>query len=510
MSTIKINSVEIVHAKDELAVECRIEERSTAGFIVIDKAGSASYARGQPVEIKDSDDVLIFSGFIDEPESVRLSPSGGLLHRISCMDNHYLADKRLVVNSYVAKTAGYIVEDIFDHYLAIEGVTIGEIQAGPTVAQAIFNYTKVSDAYNALKELSGSFTWFIDNEKKLYFFDRDTISAPWQLDWTTHKAERNSVSLKTGNPLYRNFQYVWGGTDITSVQTATFTGDGVIKTFALGYPLAAEPEITEDAAPMDVGIKGIESGKDYYWTKGESAIFAEAAPGVGVVVIVSYYGQYPVIAMSLDSASIAARRVIEGGTGIIEDIEREAWHESKESARESAQGKLTQYCQDAEKFNYQTLESGLLPGQLQEITYAPFGFTAHQMLIESVSISSQGGVILYNVVCITGPILGSWSKFFSNLFIRQDQSIRVGGEMLLKLIAQPESLDLVETPSDDEDDFSGGLVNRWLNSAPIDAGSLGNVQHEALALVEVPGDDEHITEDYKWDDGCKWGFATWA
>jgi len=510
MSTIKIDGIEVVTAKDSLVVECRIEERSTADFDVIDLVGAASYTRGQPVEIRDPDDNLVFGGFIDTPSSQRAYPGGGLIHHISCMDNHYLADKRLVVNSYVSQTAGYIVEDIFDHYLSLEGVTIGEIQAGPTVAQAIFSYVKVSDAFDALKELSGAFTWFIDNEKKLYFIDRATISAPWQLDWATHKAERDSVSLMTGNPLYRNFQYIWGGTDITSVQTATFTGDGVIKTFTLGYPLAAEPVITEDAAPMDVGIKGIESGKDYYWSKGDSAIYAEVAPGIGVVVAVDYYGQYPLIAMSLDSASIAARKVIEGGTGITEDIEREAWHESKESARESAQGKLTQYCQDAEKFNYQTLESGLLPGQLQEITYAPFGFTAHQMLIESVSVSSQGGIIIYNITCITGPILGSWSKFFNNLFIRQDQSIRVGGEMLLKLIAQPESLDLVEDTDIDTDDFSGGLVNRWLNSAPIDAGSLGNVQHEALALAEAVDDGEHTTEDYEWDDGCLWDMATWA
>jgi len=456
------------------------------------------------------DSVPLFGGFIDTPERIRLSPSGGLLHSITCMDYTYLADKRLVVNSYQDKTAGYIVDDIFDEYLAPEGITIGEIQAGPTVTEAIINYVKVSEAYDAIKELSGTFTWFISESKQLYFIDRDTYSAPWNLDDVNHRVIKGSPRLSEGNSLYRNFQYIWGGTDITSLQTSDFVGDGNNKIFVLGYPLSAVPTVTDNSVSKTVGIKGIDTGKDYYWTKGDSAIYAQVAPSVGHAIQVQYYGQYPLIAASINSDAIVARRAIEGGTGIVEDIAREAFHESRESSRQSAQAKLTQYCQDAEKFRYQTYDGGLSPGQLQLVTYSPFGFSAYEMLIESVKITADGDLILYDVSCVTGPLMGTWSKFFNRLLTRQDQSIRIGGDLLMKLLPYNEDpiLDFSETPALSSDDFSSGIVNHWL---PISAGQTGkhNVEHERMDMAEAPSLTSHTTKNYKWDDGTKWGFGTW-
>lgn len=514
--SIKIEGASVVIARGSLTIEKRIEERSTASFIAIDREAAKNYVRGMPVEIYDSALTLIFTGFIDTPRKARLASKLGLLHSIICVDNHYLADKRLVVNSYQDKTAGYIFEDIFNQYLEPEGVTIGEIQVGSTIGEAIFNYVKVSDVYDAIKELSGTFTWFIDELKKLYFVDRATYAAPWNLDGIVHRAIKGSVYLSTGNPLYRNWQYIWGGTNITSLQVSNFVGDDETKTFTLGYPLAKVPIVKEDSVLMTVGIKGIDSGKDYYWTKTDAVIYAEVAPSSGVAIEVQYYGQYPLISMLLDSNAIIARKTIEGGTGIIEDIVREAWHESKESSRQSAQAKLTQYCQDAEKFTYQTHESGLAPGQLQPITYSPFGFDNHEMLIESVSVSARGDLILYDISCITGPLMGSWSKFFSKLLKRQDQSIRVGGDLLLKFLQQMEALSLSETTDLHSDDFSGYIVNRWIALPPTQSRGY-NVEHEKLALAEAPSYWSKQSGQYAWaphtSDTLKeavWDFFSWG
>ena len=508
---VKINGTQVIAEKDSLDIEKRLEERSTASFNVIDMDGTGAYVRGMPIGIYDGA-VLIFGGFIDTPDRVRLFPSGGLLHSITCMDNTYAADKRLVVNSYQNKTAGYIVEDIFNQYLAPEGITKGVIQAGPTVSEAIFNYVKVSEVYAAIKELSGTFTWFINESKQLYFIDRSTYSAPWNLDEVNHRPVKGSPKLSEGNSLYRNFQYIWGGTDITSLQTSNFVGDGNNKAFVLGYPLSKAPTVTDNSVSKTVGIKGIETGKDYYWTKGDSAIYAQVTPLSGHNIQVQYYGQYPLITASLNSDAIVARKTIEGGTGIVEDIVREAFHESKESSRQSAQAKLTQYCQDAEKFTYQTYESGLSPGQLQPVTYSPFGFSTHEMLIESVKITADGDFILYDISCITGPLMGSWSKFFNRLLKRQDQSIRIGGDLLMKLLLYSEDpiLDFSETPSLDSDDFSSGIVNHWL---PIAAGQRCkyNVEHERLDMAETPALTSHATQNYNWDDAnTKWDYFTLA
>lgn len=473
----------IVVLRGSIRIEKRIEERSTASFTVVDETGTAVYYRGQTVTIYDLTDTLIFAGFIDTPGRARIAPNYGLLHDITCMDNHYLADKKLVVKSYATpgQTLGDIVNDIYTDYLVSEGVLIGEIQAGPVVEKAVFNYVDVAECFDALKELSG-FTWFINELKKLYFVDRATYLSPWNLDSIVHRAIQGSIHLQTGNPLYRNRQYVRGGTGVTtSSQTANFTGDGVTKSFTVGYPIASEPDVRVNAVLQSIGIKGIDTGKACYWSKGDATVTFTAAPGT-LPIVIAYYGQYPLIALAADYGAQIARQAIEGGTGMVESIVTEAQHDTREGITASAKGKLSFYCQDAERFVYQTYESGLLPGQLQAITFAPLGFTAHDMLIESVSISAEGEVVLYDVVAITGPTMGSWSKFFSSILRRQDKSISIGDALLSVLLQQVEALSLVETTDFHSDAFPPD-VSRWIALPPAQ-GAGHHVRHEAMALAE--------------------------
>ena len=170
----------------------RIEERSIAEFIVIDLLGTLNFQRGQPVELYDAEDTLIFGGVIDVPEKVAMAPTGGLYHSISCIDWHYLADKRLVVAAWAVPTsAGTIVTATHASYLAAEGVTIpaGAVQDGPLIPEAIFNYVSVAEAYDILAEMAG-FTWFIDENKQLFFIDRTTYVAPLNWSQATPKPNR--------------------------------------------------------------------------------------------------------------------------------------------------------------------------------------------------------------------------------------------------------------------------------------------------------------------------------
>ena len=231
------------------------------------------------------------------------------------------------------------------------------------------------------------------------------------------------------------------------------------------------------------------------------------SPAVQVV----YFGEYPLIALAEDTAEITARIAVEGsGTGIVEEIVTEAQWDTVAGIRESAKGKIQEYAREGERITYRTIDPGLAPGTLQEITYSPFSFSAHQMLIESVSVSTMGGeLVFYDVVCITGPSEGSWSKFFSGILKRQDDQIKIGDSLLIVLLQTSETVEVTEVTELHSDDFSGGQVNRWLNAAPIDAGSLVNVEHERVEVTEAPTIVTHLTEAYKWDDGSKWGFATW-
>ncbi len=499
-ASVFIDGVLVTLLAGSLSLDNRIEERSTASFTIIDLTAALSYQRGQVVVVYSGETATptgtkLFAGFIETPDKVR--DGNGLLHTIQCKDNHYLADKRLVVKSYADKTLAFIVTDIITDYLAAEGVTAGTIPTGPTIAEAIFNYVKASECFDALKELSG-FIWQINDDKTLDFIERNTNLASWAL--TSTEIVDGSAHLSKGNPSYRNRQYIRGGMGLTSQKTETFTGDAVTLSFAVGYPLGSIPTVTVNAVSKTVGIKGVDTGKDCYWSKGDPVIVFTTAPGNGLAVVIVYYGQYPLIARADSPVDIASRLVVEGGTGIVEEIVHEAQHETSAAMTESASAKLQRYCQDAEKFSFQTRTSGLKAGQFLTVTYSPFGFASHDMLIESVAIREEDSAhLIYSVVAITGPALGSWAKFFSNILTRQDKSIKIGDSLLLVLLQTQETLALTESSSIASDEFAvSGNVNRWLNTPPITHGSLQNVQHERLAMTEVGSLAETAPGAYAW------------
>lgn len=509
--------------KGSIRVEARIEERSIVEFIIVDPTGVLTFQRGQPTSIYDTTDIRVFGGVIDRPEEKRIAPAGGLHHQIICTDNHYFADKRLVVKVYTAELAGDIFKNILADYLADEGIIEGTIQDGVTIGQAILNYVKASEAFDAIKELSGSFIWFIDENKVLNFIERSTNAAPWELDGVVNRPLKGSTRLNKSNPLYRNRQYVRGGTGVTAPQEETFTADDVTVAFTVGYPIASKPVITVDGvpvAPAQIGIKGIDTGLTCYWNKGDATITFEAAPSAPDAIVVTYYGQYPLISMATNEAERIIREGVEGGTGIIEEMTFEAQHESSASTEASAKAKLTQYCQNAERYSFQTTKGGLKPGQLLKVTDTAYGFAAHEMLIESVSIAPMGNYVVYGVVAITGAGMGGWSRFFSNLILRQDNSIRLGDNLLLVLLQQAETLELSESTSRDEDHFgdAGGQVGRWIALPPAQ-GAGAHVEHEAIELSESDSRwEQAIADGYCWAPKTNgalmreavWDFFTWG
>lgn len=449
MASVQVNGKAVKIRWGSLNIEKRIEERSVASFIIDDIPGTETYLRGHSVVIHDPENVRVFGGVIADPKLVRLAPSGGLSHIIKCTDYGYFADKRLVLASYTAEDAGVIVAALHANYLDAEGITIGEIQAGPEIVGIDFNYIKVSEALDKLAEYAG-FTWFIDENKALYFVDRTTYAADWNWSVTTPKPKGGQPSLSRGNRSYRNVQYVRGGTGVTgSEQEENRIGDGKITSFIMSYALATEPVITEDIVnEMTVGIRGLETGFNYYWNKGDKVVTAANAPLDGVAVQIKYYGQYPLISQSFNEAERVARQAIEGGTGLVESIADEVYHESGESSLESARAKIADHARSATKFTYPTTTKGIKPGQLQTVNYPLFGLINEDMLIESVIITEEGeNLWKYEVTAILGPVTGSWVRFFSTLVRGQTALLHITDAAILGLRSESESLALAESTS---------------------------------------------------------------
>ena len=404
---------------DTLKINHIIEERSTASFELVDKENAYNFQYGQEVIIYDYDDHILFGGLITCPQRVSTAaPSWGwCIHYIDAVDYHALADRRVFLGAYEEATGGEIVQDIL-LILAEEGITEGRIDAGDDITNISFNRVMCTEALEKVSELCG-FTWYITEEKKLYFVPRGTYKAAWNIS-TGSEFLHGSMKIIHGNPEYRNVQYIQGGQALTTTQTESFKGDGTERSFTLRYPPAKQPVITRNGNPQTIGIKGVNpSGFNFYWSKGDLVIAQETSDTVlqnTDVLIVEYTGTFRLIAKASQSAEITRQRLAQGfGSGKIESIAKDAAIQSQDAAISMARAKLLHYARIGDKVQYETLEHGLYSGVLQTIDYPEAGLNELELLITNVYLSSDQGILVYSVEGVNGPVEDSWEKIFCRL-----------------------------------------------------------------------------------------------
>lgn len=399
------------------SIEDTIEARSTCSFEIDDPAAAYSFRRGMEVTVKDSTTGEVIFGGVVESAISRVLPGGAgyLQHEVTCADNHYFADKRIVAKTFSNKTAGEMVEEILADILAAEGITEGEIQAGPTWDAKIFDYVPASEALDDLAE-KANFIWWIDCDKRLYFVDRATYSASWTL--TSTDALIEGLEFESGNPEYRNRQYIKGGQEETDSQTENFVGDGARRTFTVGFPVGLEPTITLNAGAQTVGIAGVDTGKDWYWSKNSNVITQDAGGSVLAdtdALQVVYIGLYDVMAVSTDYGAVASLRADEGGSGIVEAVRTDALVSTKELAIDAANAALDHYAEVGHKLRYSTIRTGVDVGQMQEITIAELGISGEDYLVVNKTTREEDGLVWYDIEAVSGPIEDGWEKFFAKL-----------------------------------------------------------------------------------------------
>jgi hypothetical protein len=428
-----------------LSISNSIGRRSQASFMVRSDT-STHYQQYQQVVIYDKDGVLVFSGYITTPKEQKMGFQSSLIHSISCTDQHFLADKRVIGATYTSQNAGYIVNDIITNILSAEGVTVGQIATGPTIPVATFVYSTVAQALDELVKVASnsgiSYYWMIDQNKQLWFVPYTAVVNSTLVDGSQIDVKNNPPTVQRQNPAYRNTQYVLGGVAQTSAQTETRKGDGSTQSWAMGYDLATVPTITVTSVAKTVGIKGLDTGKDFYWAKGDPIITQDSAGTVltsSDTLQVVYTGQFPTVVVTKDAAQIAYSSSLDTSTGIIEEVEVDSSQTSAASAFSEASQLLTRYARQGTILQFTTLATGWAPGQLITVNLPIYSINSAQMLIEEVNISDQTDAvnIWYTVKAVLGPYDTTWVDFFSSLISAQQQtanSINIGASSALTLL----------------------------------------------------------------------------
>lgn len=418
---ITIGGIEVPYQPGSVSIDDALGQRSTASFVVIDKQGNKRYGRGQQVVIwNDTMTEKMFSGVIHRCVASYMSLGNiAKTHDISCSDWTYLTDKRIMAKAYRNQSAGSIVRDIITNYLTDEGITEGEVQDGPAVVEAVFNYTVITDNLDSLAEKAG-FEWWIDFDKKLHFVARDTFQSDIEIK---DDSPIRRIKVEDAAEKYRNRQYIRAGKDITDPQTERFVADGTQKTFTVGYPVAKEPIIKVDGIEQTVGVKGLHTGQQWYFSRGSNSITQdnqEEPLTEGSIVEITYQGLFDIVAVTYDTQEVEDRQEIEGGSGYHDAVDDNPNITSRDSAFDEANAKLRRYGTIGTRVTFDTLMSNFKAGQLVRITLTDFGVD-DEFLVESVSGTDTRTLdnrFIYTISAVAGAVTGGWAKFFKNMATR--------------------------------------------------------------------------------------------
>lgn len=423
--------------------------RNTLDVRFRDLSGGFRPTRGQEVKLLEGATThfagLIAEDPIEESEGWNSSGIGAYLNfEVRCGGYELICDRRMVARTYTSQTLSTIVLDIVAIDLALEGITTAGVETGPTITELILDYISVTAAFNRLAELAGM-AWWIDTSKVLQFRARSSLLAPITL--TIDKTI--TCRVIPAQSTYRNKQFVRAGLEKTDSRTESFIGDGTRKTFNLAFPIAAVPSsITVNAVAKTIGIRGVETGKDFYWNKGSTEISQDdgaTALTTSQTLAVTYQGEYPIIVSAQDDLEIAARKTAEGGTGIYEEKEDRPDINEADAAVDVAKALLERH-RLTKAVEFTTLTTGLLAGQLLPLDLSVHNLTGVNYLIESVEGSehpkdSTTTQILYTVRALSHDSVGGWQRFYRRL-VGTEVTIPRANEVLHNLRTFTEAMTL--------------------------------------------------------------------
>ena len=416
---VKISGTEYPYRFGTIDINDDIGRRSTASFVIVDRDKNMRFTKGKPVVILEADGITkMFAGCIESSSQGYTDVSGrSVLHRIQCTDWTYITDRRLVARAYESTLAGNIVKDLITTYLADEGITVGTIQDGPMVTEAVFNYIYATKSLEELAE-KAQFEWWINSDKELNFVSRDTFLSGSTINDTS---PIKNISVEEVSEKYRNRQYIKAGKDITDPQTERFVADGEAKSWTVGYGIAKLPVININGVAKDVGVKGLHNEQDFYFSRGNNTI-TQDKDGIIIpkdsIIEVVYQGLFDIVAITYDQGEVNDRKTIEGGTGFYEELDESPQTTSRDAAFEEANAKLQRFGKLGKRIIFNTEKlTDLKAGTLLPISLLDFDCNDN-FLIESVKIKQLGtpdGRPIRTVTAILGSSTGGWVEFFKRM-----------------------------------------------------------------------------------------------
>lgn len=409
------------------------KKRNSCSFEVVTHSGDSFLPRlGQEVVITDNG-TKIFAGIIINYES-KSTGKGILRHNIECQDYIRLLDRRLVPDRFTNQTVNEIITFLKENYFPSD-ITINNVNCPVNITTASFNYKPISTVLEELAKRTG-YEWYIDYDKDLHFFQRESNTAPFEINDDDGSYRVNSLTIRKDNSQIRNAIVVRGGEYDGANFTSEIEANGTDFIFNVGYKFA-DFRATLTADPLSVGVDYLNDPNDYdalhNYNEKLLRFKQEDTPTAGSILRVSGRPRLPVIVQYRSDQHINAMISAEGGSGIYEYLIKDTNIKSKEEARERARVEIEGYGESLIEGDFTTLTSGLEAGQKIKINSSLFGINEYY-IIQSVSIKQHThDSFIYNVKLISKRTF-DLIDILKNLILKDTDNIKIDENEVIDLV----------------------------------------------------------------------------
>lgn len=364
--------------------------RASCNAVLEDRGRGYSPTIGNTFVIKDGSTKL-FAGHIRSIVEFCHPPTYKKQFRLRVLDYNHICDRRRLTAQYgLGETAGSVVGSIVALGLSGEGIDTTNVATGPAIDEPIdFRKNTVTEALNKVSAITGKYgapyLWYIDWDKKLYFSQFASNTAPFSLTDSSNNFFDFELEQTLDN--YRNVQHARTEYEIAPTITESFTGNGVLIGFITSQQISDTPTVTVNSTPKTIGEFGVDhTGKDFYWIRDGFGIFNQdhaTLTGSDTLVVV-YTPPATNIVTVEDAAEIAARAAAEGGSGRYEAIDEQRNLTTYEALIAIAEGDLAQHGTIPVRPSFKTRTAGLAPGQRISVNLTRHGINT-SYLIEQIN-----------------------------------------------------------------------------------------------------------------------------
>ena len=387
----------------------------------IDRFGSLK--NGQPVYLVSSDTGDVFGGYIDTLTTSSYPGVPGMPYcwSATCASWQGIAKRRVVPPANPQVLANVDGDAAFRtivlDYLSDDGVAVTAPSGLPqiTIACAVgANIGQLLDqVVSLLSTADTAYYWTTDAWRTFILATRTATAAPWDVsdgsDLFAGDSPYQQSIVVSHNQLANNVYFI-GQSTLLNALNANFVGDGTTTVFNTPLDIGAAPTITLNSVAQTVGILGVDTGMDWYWSQGSTAITQDAAGPIltaSDTLAVSYLTATPAVAQSPDAGSLQQLQAIEGtsanydySTSITQPI-------LPADLLALAAGYQAEYGEEATTCQFYTLRPGLATGQLQAIALPDAGIPSGSFLIATLQMTILNNVIVWQYTAFGGANIGN-------------------------------------------------------------------------------------------------------